>query len=73
MLQCFRLEVLKKKVRKVNMKKSNMVRIMVEFKDSDSERFVTDSFSLDSGILTIKQDTVKRTLRLDFIKTIYIF
>lgn len=55
------------------MKKSNMVRIMVEFKDSDSERFVTDSFSLDSGILTIKQDTVKRTLRLDFIKTIYIF
>lgn len=55
------------------MKKSNMVRIMVEFKDSDSERFVTDSFSLDSGILTIKQDTVKRTIRLDFIKTIYIF
>ena len=55
------------------MKKSNMVRIMVEFKDSDTERFVTDSFSLDSGILTIKQDTVKRTLRLDFIKTIYIF
>ena len=55
------------------MKKSNMVRIMVEFKDSDSERFVTDSFSLDSGILTIKQDTVKRTLLLDFIKTIYIF
>ena len=55
------------------MKKSNMVRIMVEFKDSDSERFVTDSFSLDSGILTIKQDTVKCTLRLDFIKTIYIF
>lgn len=55
------------------MKKSNTVRIMVEFKDSDSERFVTDSFSLDSGILTIKQDTVKRTLRLDFIKTIFIF
>lgn len=46
---------------------------MVEFKDSDSERFVTDSFSLDSGILTIKQDTVKRTLRLDLIKTIFIF
>lgn len=46
---------------------------MVEFKDSDSERFVTDSFSLDSGILTIKQDSVKRTFRLDFIKTIYIF
>jgi hypothetical protein len=55
------------------MKKSNTVRIMVEFKDSDSERFVTDSFSLDSGMLTIKQDTVKRTLRLDFIKTIFIF
>lgn len=55
------------------MKKSNNVHIMVEFKDSDSERFVTDSFSLDSGILTIKQDTVKRTLRLDFIKSIYIF
>ena len=55
------------------MKKSNNVHIMVEFKDFDSERFVTDSFSLDSGILTIKQDTVKRTLRLDFIKTIYIF
>nr|DAQ76984.1 MAG TPA: hypothetical protein [Caudoviricetes sp.] len=55
------------------MKKSNTVRIMVEFKDSDSERFVTDSFSLDTGVLTIKQDTVKRTLRLDFIKTIYIF
>lgn len=46
---------------------------MVEFKDSDSERFVTDTFSLDSGILTIKQDTVKRTLRLDNIKSIYIF
>lgn len=55
------------------MKKTNTVRIMIEFKDSDSERFVTDSFSLDSGLLTIKQDTVKRTLRLDFIKTIYIF
>lgn len=55
------------------MKKSNTVRIMVEFKDSDSERFVTDSFSLDTGVLTIKQDTVKRTLRLDFIKAIYIF
>lgn len=55
------------------MKKSNTVCIMVEFKDSDSERFVTDSFSLDSGMLTIKQDTVKRTLRLDFIKTIFIF
>lgn len=53
--------------------KSNNMRIMVEFKDSDSERFVTESFSLDSGILTIKQDTVKRTLRLDSIKTIYIF
>lgn len=50
-----------------------MIRIVVEFKDSDSERFVTDSFSLDSGILTIKQDTVKCTLRLDFIKSIYIF
>lgn len=47
------------------MKKSNTVRIMVEFKDSDSERFVTDSFSLDSGILTIKQDYGKRiTVRL---------
>lgn len=55
------------------MKKPNTVRVMVEFKDSDSERFVTDSFSLDSGLLTIKQDTVKRTLRLDFIKAIYIF
>ena len=37
------------------MKKSNTVRIMVEFKDSDSERFVTDTFSIDSGILTIKK------------------
>ncbi len=46
---------------------------MVEFKDSYPYRFVTVSFSLDSSILTIKQDTVKRTLRLDFIKTIYIF
>ena len=46
---------------------------MVEFKDSDSDRFVTDSFSIDSGILTIKQDSVKRTLRLDSIKSIYIF
>ena len=55
------------------MKKSNKVRIMVEFKDSDSERFVTDSFSLDSGVLIIKQDYGKRTLRLDFIKSIYIF
>ena len=55
------------------MKKSNTVRIMIEFKDSDSERFVTDSFSLDSGVLTIKQDYCKSTLRLDFIKSIYIF
>jgi hypothetical protein len=55
------------------MKKSNTVRIMVEFKDSDSERFVTDSFSLDSGVLTIKQGYGKSTLRLDFIKSIYIF
>lgn len=46
---------------------------MVEFKDSDSERFVTESFSLDSGILAIKQDSVKRTIRLDYIKSIYIF
>lgn len=46
---------------------------MVEFKDSDLERFVTDSFLLDSGVLTIKQDTVKRTIRLDYIKSIYIF
>ena len=27
------------------MKKSSTVRIMVEFKDSDSESFVTDSYS----------------------------
>lgn len=72
MQEFFHLEVLKK-VRRVNMKKSNTVRIMVEFKDNDSERFVTDSFSLDSGVLTIKQYNVKRTLRLDFIKSIYIF
>lgn len=55
------------------MKKSNTVHILVEFKDSDLERFVTDSFSLDSGILTIKQDNIKRTLLLDYIKSIYIF
>ena len=55
------------------MKKSNTVHVMVEFKDSDCERFTTDEFSLESGVLTIKQDTVKRTLRLDYIKTIYIF
>ena len=72
MQEFFHLEVLKK-VRRVNIKKSNTVRIMVEFKDNDSERFVTDSFSLDSGVLTIKQYNVKRTLRLDFIKSIYIF
>ena len=52
---------------------SNRVHIIVEFKDFDSERFVTDSFSLDSGVLIIKQDYGKRTLRLDFIKSIYIF
>ena len=55
------------------MEKSNTIRIMVVFKDYSSERFVTDSFSFDSGILTIKQDSVNRTLRLDFIKSIYIF
>lgn len=55
------------------MRNKNTVDIAVRFKDKDEEYFVTDSFSLDSGILTIKQDTVKRTLRLDFIKTIYIF
>lgn len=73
MLQSSHLEVLKKKVRRASMKNPIMINIVVEFKDSDSERFVTGSFSLDSGILTIKQDTVKRTLRLDFIKSIYIF
>ena len=55
------------------MKYLNKVIIIVEFKELTYECFVTDSFSLDSGILTIKQDTVKRTLRLDFIKSIYIF
>ena len=56
------------------MKKSITVRIIiVEFKDSHLERFATDSFSLDSGVLTIKQDYGKHTLRLDFIKSIYIF
>lgn len=72
-LQFFRLEVLKKKVRRVRMITSNRVHIIVEFKDFDAERFVTDSFSLDSGVLIIKQDYGKRTLRLDYIKSIYIF
>ena len=56
------------------MKKSNNVHVLVEFKDSDCERFKTDTFSLESGILTIKQDVgVKRTLLLHYIKSIYIF
>ena len=56
------------------MKKSNNVHVLVEFKDSDCERFKTDTFSLESGILTIKQDGgVKRTLPLNYIKSIYIF
>ena len=55
------------------MSKKNNVRIIVEFKDSDCERFTTDSFTFDSGVLTIKQGNVKRTLRLDYIKLIYIF
>lgn len=55
------------------MKKSNTVRIMVEFKDSYCERFITDEFSLESGVLTIKQDTVKYTIRLDCIRAINIF
>lgn len=52
---------------------SNRVNIIVEFKDFDAECFVTDSFSLDSEVLIIKQDYGKRTLRLDYIKSIYIF
>lgn len=55
------------------MNKKNTVHILVEFKDSDCERFTTDTFTLDSGVLTIKQDGIKRTLRLDYIKSIYIF
>lgn len=56
------------------MKKSNNVHVLVEYKDSDCERFKTDTFSIESGILTIKQDCgVERTLLLDYIKTIYIF
>lgn len=55
------------------MRNKNTVDIAVRYKDKDEEYFVTDSFSLDSGVLTIKQDSVKRTLRLDTINTIYIF
>ena len=55
------------------MRNKNSVDICVRFKNGDDEYFVTDSFSLDSGILAIKQDTVKCTIRLDYIKTIYIF
>lgn len=55
------------------MEQLNKVIIIVEFKELTYERFVAGSFSLDSGILTIKQDTVKCILRLDFIKSIYIF
>lgn len=54
------------------MRNKNTVYIAVRFKDKNEEYFVTDSFSFDSGILTIKQDTVKRTLRLDLIMAIYI-
>lgn len=55
------------------MKETNIVHIIVEFKDLTYEGFVTDLFSLDSDVLTIKQDCIKRTLRLECIKSIYIF
>lgn len=54
------------------MRNKNTVYIAVRFKDKHEEYFETDSFSFDSGILTIKQDTVKCTLRLDLIMAIYI-
>lgn len=56
------------------MSNKNNVRIIVEFKDSDCERFTTDKFSIESGVVTIKQDgEVKRTLRLDYIRAITIY
>lgn len=36
------------------MKMSKRVHIIVEFKDFGIDRFVTDSFSVDSGVLIIK-------------------
>lgn len=54
------------------MKYSDKVIIMLEFKDTDIETLIADSFSLDSGILTVKKDNIKRTLRLDLIKSIFI-
>jgi hypothetical protein len=50
---------------------------MVSFKGADKdakgEYFVTDSFSLDSAVLTIKQDCINRTFRIDCVESIYIF
>lgn len=59
------------------MRNKNTVDIMVIFKgadkDSDGEYFVTDSFSLDSRVLTIKQDCINREFRIDCVESIYIF
>lgn len=55
------------------MKNVKKVHIIVEFKDFGIDSFVTDSFSVDSGVLIIKQYYGNRTLRLDFINSIYIF
>ncbi len=52
-------------------KKKNKVIIVVVFKNAESECFVTDSYLIDSHLLTIIQGNIKRTLRLDVIKAIY--
>lgn len=54
------------------MKKSDKVLITLEFKGSNMETLIAESLSLESGILTVKKDNIKRTLILDLIKSIYI-
>lgn len=48
-------------------------RIIVLFRDNDSERFNASEFYFEDNILTIIDDGVKRVLIADYIKDITIY
>lgn len=48
-------------------------RIIVLFRDNDSERFNAREFYFKDNVFTIIEDGFKRTLRADYIKDITIY
>ena len=48
-------------------------RIIVLFRDNDSERFNATEFYFKDNVFTIIEDGVKRTLRADYIRDITIY